>query len=82
MADPRSERRGLGVVGGAVAGLIIAILDLEIIGRRYPAIRELPKIPQYLDHIVFGALVVRPRAESAGWASNRTAPSTSGRRPR
>ncbi|SMC54760.1 hypothetical protein SAMN05661093_00513 [Kibdelosporangium aridum] len=79
VTDPR---RGLGPIGGAVAGLMIAILDLEIIGRRYPAIRDLPRIPQYLDHMLFGALVVRGRGGSAASASNPTVPSTSGRRPR
>lgn len=48
-----------GVVGGAVAGLLIAALDLEIIGRRNPRLRALPKAPQWLDHVVFGVLVAR-----------------------
>ncbi len=76
--------RGLGPIGGAVAGLMIAILDLEIIGRRYPAIQQLPKIPQYMDHIAFGMLVTSLRGPDASdaSASNPTAPSTSGRRPR
>jgi hypothetical protein len=51
------RRRKLGVVGGAVAGLVIAALDLEIIGRRYPAIRALPQGPQWADHVAFGAIV-------------------------
>ncbi|MEU5695076.1 hypothetical protein [Actinosynnema sp. NPDC020468] len=46
---------GSGVVGGAVAGLAIAVLDLEVV--RVPAIRALPRLPQYLDHVVFGAVV-------------------------
>jgi len=51
------RRRPFGVVGGAVAGLGIAVLDLEVVGRRYPAIRALPRWPQYADHVAFGALV-------------------------
>ncbi|RAS62409.1 hypothetical protein C8D87_108230 [Lentzea atacamensis] len=46
-----------GVVGGAVAGLLIAALDLEVIGRRNSQIRALPKVPQWLDHVAFGVLV-------------------------
>ncbi len=42
---------------GAVAGLAIAALDLGIIGRRYPAIRALPALPQIADHLAFGLLV-------------------------
>lgn len=50
---PRRRR----VVWGAVAGLGIAVLDLELIGRRFPAVRALPRLPQYLDHVAFGAAV-------------------------
>lgn len=42
---------------GAVAGLAIAALDLGIVGRRYPAIRALPALPQIADHLAFGLLV-------------------------
>ncbi len=51
------RRWPFGVVGGAVAGLAVAVLDLETAGRRYPAIRALPRAPQYADHLAFGALV-------------------------
>lgn len=51
------RRRPFGAVGGAVAGLVIAVLDLEVVGRRYPAVRALPRGPQYADHLAFGALV-------------------------
>ncbi|MDX8140817.1 hypothetical protein SK854_01750 [Lentzea sp. BCCO 10_0061] len=56
-----------GVVGGAVAGLVIAALDLEVIGRHNARIRALPRIPQWLDHVAFGVLV------SAGSISRRKA---------
>ncbi|GGN01108.1 hypothetical protein GCM10011609_44580 [Lentzea pudingi] len=46
-----------GVVGGAVAGLLIAALDLEVVGRHNARIRSLPRVPQWLDHVAFGVLV-------------------------
>jgi hypothetical protein len=42
---------------GAFVGLGIAVLDLAIAQRRFPAIAALPPMPQVLDHIAFGALV-------------------------
>jgi hypothetical protein len=46
---------------GAVAGLGIAALDLGVVGRHLPAIRELDLAPQLADHVAFGAIV--------GWAA-------------
>jgi len=51
------RRHRLGVRGGAVAGGLIAALDLEVLGRGHPAIRALPRWPQWLDHVAFGAIV-------------------------
>jgi hypothetical protein len=51
------RRRRLGPFGGVAAGLLIAALDLEIVGRANPAIRALPRLPQWLDHAAFGAIV-------------------------
>ena len=45
------------VVWGAVGGLAIAALDLGVVGRRIPAIRALPLLPQLADHALFGAVV-------------------------
>lgn len=42
---------------GAAAGLVIAALDLGIVGRRFPRIRRLPRGPQVADHVAFGATV-------------------------
>jgi hypothetical protein len=42
---------------GATAGLVIAGIDLGVLGRRRPRIRELPVLPQVADHVVYGALV-------------------------
>jgi len=53
-AIARHHRLGAG--GGAVAGLAIAALDLGIAARAYPAVRALPRGPQILDHLVFGAV--------------------------
>ena len=50
---PRRRR----VLGGALAGLAIAGLDLTIAERRFPDIAALPRLPQVLDHVAFGALV-------------------------
>ncbi len=45
------------MVMGAVAGAAIAALDLELVGRRLPAVRALPAGPQWLDHLAYGAVV-------------------------
>ena len=45
------------VLWGAAAGLVIAALDLGVVGRRIPAVRALPLGPQLADHAVFGAAV-------------------------
>ena len=47
-------RAGIGV--GALGGAAIAALDLTA-GRRCPAVRALPQVPQWADHLAFGALV-------------------------
>jgi len=52
-----NQHRRLGVTGGVAAGVAIAALDLKLIARGYPEIRDLPQVPQWLDHIAFGALV-------------------------
>jgi len=44
-------------VWGALAGLVIAGLDLGVLGRRRSHIRALPRAPQVADHVAFGALV-------------------------
>jgi hypothetical protein len=45
------------VAWGALAGLGIAALDLGVIGRRFPAIAALAQVPQWADHVAFGAAV-------------------------
>jgi len=42
---------------GALGGLGIAALDLGVVGRRSPAIAELPRAAQVADHVAFGAVV-------------------------
>lgn len=39
------------------AGLAIAALDLGVVGRRFPRIRELPLAPQIADHVAFALTV-------------------------
>ena len=43
-----------GPLGGLAAGMGIAALDLGVIGRRIPAIRELPQPRQWADHAAYG----------------------------
>jgi hypothetical protein len=47
---------GTGAAAGAAAGAAIATLDLAVVGRRFPAIRGLSPVPQWLDHLAFGAV--------------------------
>jgi hypothetical protein len=49
--------RGREPLYGPLAGLAIAALDLEVIGRRFPAIRALPQPPQWADHFAYGLAV-------------------------
>jgi hypothetical protein len=65
-----ARRHRLGLLRGAAAGLVIAALDLGVAGRAYPAVRALPRAPQVLDHLVFGAvtgaLLDRPHGTDQG----------------
>ncbi|MCR6488014.1 hypothetical protein M8542_34835 [Amycolatopsis sp. OK19-0408] len=65
-----ARRRRLGSFRGAAAGLAIAALDLGVAGRAYPAVQALPRAPQVLDHLVFGAvtgaLLDRPHRTGQG----------------
>lgn len=45
------------VVEGAVAGMLIAGLDLGLMGRRFPRVRALDTPPQVADHLAFGIAV-------------------------
>src|SRR3954452_5026902 len=49
--------RGREPLYGAPAGLAIAALDLEVIGRRFSAIRALPQGRQWADHLAYGLAV-------------------------
>jgi hypothetical protein len=72
-ALPRGREPAWGVVGG----MVIATLDLALIGRRIPSIRTLPQDRQWADHAAYGlsvGLVLRarrsrrPRAPAPGRA--------------
>jgi hypothetical protein len=41
---------------GAAVGFAIGVVNIGLIGRRFPAIKALPLIPQLADHIAFGTL--------------------------
>ena len=45
------------IVCGTIAGVLIAVLDILIIGQAFPSIRELAFLPQLADHMMFGAVV-------------------------
>jgi len=65
--------RGREVPFGAAAGLGIAALDLGVIGRRFPRIRNLRPLPQVADHVAFGLVV--------GWVLSRRRSSRQGSEP-
>jgi hypothetical protein len=44
------------VIWGAGAGLAIGMVNVALIGRRFPAIAALPLVPQLADNVAFGAL--------------------------
>ena len=44
------------VAWGAAAGLIIGVVNIGLIGRRFAAIRALGFIPQLADNVAFGAV--------------------------
>jgi hypothetical protein len=44
------------VIWGAGAGLAIGVINVGVIGRRFPAIAALPLVPQLADNVAFGAL--------------------------
>lgn len=41
---------------GAVAGLLMGVVNVGVIGRRIPAIAELPLAPQLADNVAFGMI--------------------------
>lgn len=47
------------VLWGGIAGAAIALLDLQVAARRWPRVRALPQLPQYADHVAFGAIAGR-----------------------
>jgi hypothetical protein len=40
-----------------LAGALIAVLDIRVVGRRSKRIRALPLLPQLADHLAFGLVV-------------------------
>jgi hypothetical protein len=41
---------------GAAAGLALGVVNVGLIGRRFPAIAALPLVPQLADNVAFGAV--------------------------
>jgi hypothetical protein len=51
------DRAGVrGAARGALAGLAIGALDLNVGARAFPPVRALPLLPQLADHAAFGAI--------------------------
>ncbi len=44
------------IAWGAAAGLAMGIVNVGVIGRRFPSIRALPRGPQLADNVAFGAM--------------------------
>jgi hypothetical protein len=44
------------VIWGAGTGLVIGVINVGVIGRRFPAIAALPLVPQLADNVAFAAL--------------------------
>jgi hypothetical protein len=44
------------VIWGAGGGLAIGVINIAVIGRRFPAIAALPLAPQLADNVAFGAV--------------------------
>lgn len=53
------------LVEGSIAGLLIAALDLGVIGSRFPRIRKLQPLPQIMDHLAFGIIAVAALGKAA-----------------
>lgn len=52
----RTLPRRRSIAWGAAAGLAIGVINVGVIGRRFPAINSLPLMPQLADHVAFGTL--------------------------
>jgi hypothetical protein len=54
LARTLPQRRS--VIWGAGGGLVIGVVNLVVIGRRFPRIRALPLSPQLADNVAFGVV--------------------------
>jgi hypothetical protein len=55
------------ITEGALAGLVIAGLDLGLLGRRYERVRALSVLPQVADHVAFGIVVEMVLTRRSAW---------------
>jgi hypothetical protein len=77
VALPHGREPARGVVGA----MVIAALDLALIGRRIPSIAALPQGRQWADHAAYGLAVgLVLRARRSGRAGGRTGASRAGTR--
>ena len=73
----RTLPRDRSAAWGAVAGFLIGVVNVGVIGRSFPAISRLPLVPQLADNVMFGtvfALVLdrsdRQRGDGRGIAAS------------
>ncbi len=52
----RTLPRDHSALWGAAAGLLIGVINVGVIGRAFPAIRDLPLMPQLADNVMFGTM--------------------------
>jgi hypothetical protein len=52
----RTLPRDHAVEWGAAYGLVIGVINVGVIGRSFPAIRDLPLVPQIADNVMFGTV--------------------------
>jgi hypothetical protein len=62
------------LVPAVAAGLLIAALDLGVVGRRFPRIRALALVPQLLDHVAYAVVVGAVLERRAGRGPTPPAP--------
>ena len=67
------------VAVATAAGLAIAALDLGLVGRRFPRIRELAPLPQVADHLAFGAVAGMVLRRRRAGRPDRAGPPGAGR---
>jgi hypothetical protein len=52
----RTLPRDHSALWGAAAGFVIGVINVGVIGKAFPAIRDLPLMPQLADNVMFGTV--------------------------